>query len=308
MTPFQERIHGVIPAILTPLNEDGTIDVAGTRRLVRRVIDGGCHGFVVLGTTGEFAGVDDDQRATMISTCVDEAAGKVPVIVGAGQPNVKRVREQLAQAADLGADGALVNPPFYFQMTMDEVLGYFEGLVRSSRIPLMLYNIPSMTKIAVTAPTLRKLADVGVQGTKDSSGDLNNLMQYLAAVKDVPDFRVVVGGDRYFLHALFSGTCATTGMTPNLSPALNLDIYNAWKSGDWQAAVAAQNRCNEFLQAMMPLYPFHIATGKAVLSGLGVMQRWVTAPKTAVPAGQVDGMVSALKAYLPEYSLVGAGA
>ncbi|MBM4436459.1 MAG: dihydrodipicolinate synthase family protein [Actinobacteria bacterium] len=307
MTPFQQRIRGVIPAILTPLNADFTVDAAALRRLVRRVIDGGCHGFVTLGTTGEFAQIDDDQRSVAIRSAVAESAGAVPVIVGAGQPNVRRVREQLKIAGDLGADGALVNPPFYFPMTPDEVVRLFEELVKASPIPILLYNIPSMTKVAVNAATLKRLRDAGVQGTKDSTGDANNLNTYCHVMRDDPDFRVIVGGDRFFLHALLSGACATTGLTPNLAPYLDLDIYTAYQAGRWDAAAAAQNRCNEFLQTFLPLGEYGMAVAKAVLSKLGVMQKWVAPPKTSLGDPDVERVFAALRPFLPEFAAVPAG-
>ena len=145
MTTFQSRIHGVIPALLTPLNADFSADEAALRRLTRRVVDAGCHGIVVLGTTGEFASIDDADREIVIRAAVDEVGGEVPVIVACGQPNVRRTHEQLREAGDLGADGVLVNPPFYFEMTQDELVGYFDGVVRECPVPVLLYNIPRLT-------------------------------------------------------------------------------------------------------------------------------------------------------------------
>ncbi len=304
MTSFQERIHGVVPALLTPLNADFTVDIGGTRGLVRRVVDSGCHGFVVLGTTGEFASIDDDQREILISTAIEEADGAVPVIVACGQPNVARTHNQLRQAAELGADGVLVNPPFYFDLTQDEVVRYFEGVVEASAIPVMLYNIPRMTKVATEPATLRRLRDVGVQGTKDSSGDARTLMAYIEAVRDDPAFRVVVGGDALFLHALISGACGFTGLTPNLSPQLDLAIYDAWRAGDLEAAGKAQNRCNAFLRAYLSQHEFAHATAKAVLSELGVMQPWVAPPKTTPGSGEAARVFEALRDFLPEYDRV----
>ena len=119
MTPFQKRLLGNIPAVLTPLDRDFRVDPEALRRLTRRLLDNRCRGVVVLGTSGEFVGIDDDQREIAIRTVVDEVAGQVPVIVGCGQPNVRRTHEETQAAGDLGADGLLVNPPFYFAMTQD---------------------------------------------------------------------------------------------------------------------------------------------------------------------------------------------
>ncbi len=302
MTPFQSKVHGVIPALLTPLNVDFTIDEAALRRLIRRVVDAGCHGIVLLGTTGEFASIDDADREVVIRTGVDEVNGDVPVIVACGQPNVARTHDQLRAAGDLGADGTLVNPPFYFELTQDELVAHFEGVVQASPVPVLLYNIPRMTKVAAEPATLPRLRDVGVQGTKDSSGSVANVMDYLAATRDGPDFRVIVGGDMTFLHALISGAVATTGMTPNMAPALNLDIYDAWRRDDLDAAAAAQNRNNEFLVKFLARPGFSHAVAKGLLTRVGVMERWVAPPKTSLDDAQVDAAFAELKEYLPEFA------
>ena len=302
MTTFQSRIHGVIPALLTPLHADFTVDEAALRRLTRRVVDAGCHGIVVLGTTGEFASIDDAEREIVIRAAVDEVDGVVPVIVACGQPNVARTHEQLRAAGDLGADGTLVNPPFYFPMTQDELVCHFDGVVRASPVPVLLYNIPRMTGVAAEPATLPRLRDVGVQGTKDSSGSVANVMSYLAATRGGPEFRVVVGGDVTFLHALISGAAATTGMTPNMAPQLNLDIYEAWRTGDLEAAAAAQNRNNEFLEVFLARPGFGHATAKGLLSRVGVMERWVAPPKASHDDAQIDAAFALLKSYLPEFA------
>ena len=306
MTRFQERLHGVVPALLTPLNSELTVDGPAMQRLARRVLDAGCHGYVLLGTTGEFASLDDDQRAVAIRAGVEEANGQVPAIVACGQPCVERTYRQAVQAADLGADGLLVNPPFYFPLSNDEVVRYFEGVVNASPVPVLLYNIPSMTKVSVDAATLLRLRDVGVQGTKDSSGSPQNLLDYLDAMRG-DAFRVIVGGDATLLHALNAGAAGTTGPAPNVAPQLVTAIYSAWCEGDLEAAAAAQNRQNEFMRALTAGSPFVQATAKGVLSRLGIMEPWVAPPKTSLNEGAIDEAFEAVREYLPEYEPAAVG-
>ena len=301
MTPFQERVRGNFPALLTPLDEKFAVDPDAMRRITRRVIDNGCRGVVVLGTTGEFSSIDDDQREVAIKATVDEAGGEVPVIVACGQPNVRHTHEQARAAADLGGDGLLVNPPFYFSMTQDEVVRYFEDLVNASSLPILLYNIPRMTGVTVEPATIPRLRDVGVQGTKDSSGLPANTLAYLAALGPDADFRVVVGGDAFFLTLLDAGVCATTGLLANVAPQLVVRIYDAWLAGDYTAAFAAQRRANEFASVFMPLHEFLHAAGKAVLSKLDVMERWVAPPKTSMTEAEADHCFEVVKEYLPDF-------
>jgi 4-hydroxy-tetrahydrodipicolinate synthase len=301
MTLFQERIRGNMPALLTALDEKFAVDRDAMRRLARRLLDNGCQGVVVVGTSGEFAGIDDDQRDIAIRAVVEEVGGQVPVIVGCGQPNVRRTHEQARAAADLGADGLLVNPPFYFAMTQDEVVRFFADLVDVSSLPVLLYNIPELTNVSVEPVTMPRLRDVGVQGVKDSSGSPANTLAYLAALGSDSDFRVVVGGEAFFLHLLDAGVCATTGLMPNVAPHLTAQIYDAWTAGDYQTAFAAQRRANDFAATFRPLHGFLHAAGKGVLSRLGLMEKWVAPPKTPLTDAEADRAFETVKAFLPEF-------
>jgi 4-hydroxy-tetrahydrodipicolinate synthase len=271
------------------------------RRTARRLLGNDCLGLVVVGTSGEFSGIDDDQREVAIRAVVDEASGQVPVIAGCGQPNVRRTHEQARAAADLGADGILVNPPFYYPMSQDEVVSFFADLVADSPLPVLLYNIPMLTGVTVEPATIPRLQDVGVQGAKDSSGSPANTLAYLAALGPGSDFRVVVGGETFFLHLLEAGVCATTGLLPNVTPQLTARIHAAWQAGDHQAGFKAQHRANAFAAAFRPLHPFLPAAGKAVLSRLGLMEKWVAPPKTPLSDEEADRAFAAVKEFLPEF-------
>jgi len=301
MTSFQERLCGNVPAVLTALDKNLDVDRDALRRITGRLIDNRCRGVVVLGTTGEFAGIDDPQRSIAVQTVVDEVAGRVPVIVGCGQPNIRRTHEQAKVASDLGADGILVNPPFYFPMTQDEVVRYFADLVSVSPLPVLLYNIPKMTKVTVQPATIPRLRDVGVQGVKDSSGSPANTLAYLEALGPDSDFRVVVGGDAFFLHLLDAGVCATTGLLGNIAPQLAVRIHEAWLAGDCQTGFAAQRRANALFAAFSPLHEFLPSAGKAVLSKLGLMEKWVAPPKTAMTDAEAARAFETVREFLPEF-------
>jgi dihydrodipicolinate synthase/N-acetylneuraminate lyase len=301
MTPFQSSVRGNIPALVTSLTKDLVVDQEAMRRSTRRLFDNGSQGVVVLGTSGEFAGIDDDQREAAIKVVIDEVDGQGPVIVGCGQPNVRRTHEQARIAGDLGASGILVNPPFYYPMTQDEVVAFFADLVDASPVPVMLYNIPLMTKVAVEPATIPRLRDVGVQGTKDSSGIPANTLAYLAALGPDSDFRIVVGGEALFLHLLDAGVCATTGLLPNVTPHLASRIHAAWQAKDYQAAFTAQHRANAFAAVFRPLHGFLPAAAKAVLSKLDLMERWVAPPKAPLSDQATDDAFEAVKEFLPEF-------
>ncbi|MBS14899.1 MAG: hypothetical protein CME19_25340 [Gemmatimonadetes bacterium] len=300
MTPFQQKLKGSIPAMVTAMREDFSVDADAMKRTASRLLEHGSRGVVVMGTSGEFAGINDDQRPAAITSVVEEVCGRVPVVVGCGQPNVKRTHEQARQAGDLGAEGILVNPPFYFPMTQDEVVSFFANLVEASPVPVMLYNIPSMTKVSVEPATIPKLADVGVQGCKDSSGSPSNTLAYLAALEPDSDFRVTVGGDAFFVHLLDAGVCASTSLMPNVCPQLTPAIHDAWEAGDYKEAFAAQHRSNTFTDIFRPLHPFLISAAKAILSKIGLMEPWAAPPKPTLSAEETAEAYEAVKSFIPD--------
>ncbi|HCK11300.1 MAG TPA: hypothetical protein DHW45_15590 [Candidatus Latescibacteria bacterium] len=302
MTPFQERLQGSIPALVTPLKQDFTVDSDAIKKTAIRALDNGSQGVVVVGTSGEFAGINDGQRAVAIKSVVEASGGRGPVIVGCGQPNVAQTHDQAREAADLGADGILVNPPFYFPMSQDEVVNFFADLVKTSPIPVMLYNIPSMTKVSVEPSTLPRLRDEGVQGCKDSSDRPSNTLAYLKAVGKGSDFRIIVGGESFFLHLLDAGVCGTTGLVPGIAPQHAAGVYEAWASGDHSAAFKAQHDANAFADIIRNYGPFPIGSGKAVLSGLNLMERWVAPPKSPLAEEEAGKVFELAKPYLPEFA------
>src|SRR5712691_1672237 len=144
------KIHdlaGVIPALATPLTRDGGVDEAGIGRLVVHVLAGGVTGLLPLGSTGECSSLDEGSRRAMLAAVAQANAGRVPIICGVAQSHLAGAQLEVAAATALGADAALVTPPFYYPMDQAGVLAFFRTLARRSPIPIFLYNIPQFTKV-----------------------------------------------------------------------------------------------------------------------------------------------------------------
>src|SRR5438874_39296 len=170
---YMLKIHdlaGVIPALATPLTRDGGVDEAGVERLVGHVLAGGVAGLLPLGSTGECSSLDEGSRRAMLAAVVQANAGRVPVICGVAQTHLAAAQLEVAAAAALGADAALVTPPFYYPMDQAGVLAFYRTLARRSPIPILLYNIPQFTKVVAEPETVATLAREGsLVGIKDSS-------------------------------------------------------------------------------------------------------------------------------------------
>src|SRR5258708_8112985 len=173
------KIHdlaGVIPALATPLTRDGGVDEAGVGRLVEHVLAGGVTGPHPLGSTGECASVDEGSRRAVLAAVVKANAGRVPIICGVAQSHLKGAQLEVAAAAALGADAALVTPPFYYPMDQAGVLAFYRTLARRSPIPIFLYNIPQFTKVVAEPETVAALAREGpLVGIKAPSRTLEHL-------------------------------------------------------------------------------------------------------------------------------------
>src|SRR6202158_4411098 len=142
-----EGLTGVLPALISPLNSDGSVDEAAVGRLVEHVIKGGVRGILRLGSTGETASLDETARRKVVSSVVAAAAGRVPVICGVAQSHLAAARVEVEAAGRLGAAAALVAPPFYYLIDQPTLIAFYRKLAKDSPIPILLYNIPQFTKI-----------------------------------------------------------------------------------------------------------------------------------------------------------------
>jgi 4-hydroxy-tetrahydrodipicolinate synthase len=191
---------GIHVPLITPFDEAGRVDAGALERLAHAMADGGAAGLVALGTTAEAATLDEDEKAS-----VRETVGRVcrerglRYTVGAGGPDTRRAAEELAALEGVGADAALVSVPSYVRPSQDGVVAHFEALAAASAVPLVVYNIPYRTGLALTADTVRRIAAIdGVQGFKHAVGGIDQ--DTVLLVKDVP----LYAGDDVFAPALLA--------------------------------------------------------------------------------------------------------
>lgn len=148
------ELKGVYPALVTPLTPDEKVDKAGMKKVARYCLDGGVHGLVVMGSTGEFPAMTDAMRSDAIDSVLEEAAGKVPVLIGCGEPGTARTIAQVKHAATTKADGVLVAVPYYFPMDQAALIRHYTMVADASALPVVMYNFPQLTKSPMTPDTL----------------------------------------------------------------------------------------------------------------------------------------------------------
>src|SRR5437899_1516111 len=276
-----ESLTGVLPALVSPLHRDGGADEAGIKRLVEHVIAGGVHGVLALGSTGEGASVGERTRWQILKSVVEATAGRVPVICGVAQPHLEAARGEVAAAARLGAQGALVAPPFYYPTDQATVLAFYRRLAAESKIPLLLYNIPQFTKVVSEPATVAELAREGtIAGIKDSSRDFEYFENVRVATRDVPAFRIFTGSDSMLLASPAMGGSGTICGAANVGPGWVVRIYDDFVRGDLDAARAHQDDLIRLVVAVrIGVFPQAI---KAALHLQGICEPWVTPPTAAL--------------------------
>jgi 4-hydroxy-tetrahydrodipicolinate synthase len=287
------QLEGIWPALATPLNEDETVDEAGMRRLVRRVLEGGVHGVVVLGSAGEFAALSDAEKQRAIEIVVSEVAGQVPVIAGTGEPGTQRAIEQTRRAARLGVDAAMVVPPYYYGQRADAVVRHYRALADGTGLPIVLYNIPGCTKVMLEPDAVAELAvQDGFIGIKDSSGNFGYFQSVVAEYKS-ERFGVVTGSDRFLFPSLLVGGDGSICPTANVAPRWFVQLWDAVRAGRIDEAREAQLKIVHLGQIYRP-GGFHQGL-KGALNCLGICAQTVTAPMVALDEAQMGQVRSTLQ-------------
>lgn len=172
---------GIVPSMLTPLDEEERLDRPSVKRLVDYILAGGVDGLFLLGSVGEGAGVRPSVRQQLVEAAVEAVNGRVPVIAGVLQPSTAAVIDEIRALADRGLDGYVATSPYYYGGFNDsELFDHFQRIAEAADRPLLLYSIPSATRIALSAPLVLRLANLPrVAGVKDSSGDWTTLRAVL---------------------------------------------------------------------------------------------------------------------------------
>ena len=196
MEPLKRKaVHGVIPPIITPLDEKECVDEEGFRKLLRYCVDGGLHGIFVAGSNGETMALTQEERNRAIRIAIDEAGKDVPVICGVMDSSTKRVIDNIKALEQMGGQYAVITPVFYARhATQDETVRHFEEISRETNISLVIYNIPPFTNQTLTPETIFRIAEIDkVVGYKDSSGRMGDFMKCLKHFRGRDDFFLMQG-------------------------------------------------------------------------------------------------------------------
>lgn len=225
-------LRGVIPPMVTPLAGEDQLDGAAVERLVEHMLGGGVHGLFVLGTTGEGPSLPAQLQREMLRRTCDVVGGRVPVLAGVTHSSLQESIALAEAAAAAGAQAVVAAPPFYFALGQGDVEAYFRQLARRSPLPLLLYNMPSHTKIALSPECVeRLLAEPGILGIKDSAGDMTTFQHLQQIVAARPGCTLLMGPEELLGAATLAGGHGGVCGGANLLPRHFVNLQEAASSG-----------------------------------------------------------------------------
>jgi 4-hydroxy-tetrahydrodipicolinate synthase len=239
-------IFGSIVALITPMHDDGSVDYDSLRHLIDWHIAEGTHCIGVVGTTGESPTVNVDEHREIIRVAVEQCAGRVPVMAGAGANSTQEAIELSEYAKRVGADCTLQVVPYYNKPTQEGIYRHFEAIAKSVDIPMVLYNVPGRTVADMSIDTALRLAELpGVIGIKEATG---NLERASWLIKDAPpSFKIYSGDDPTAVALMLLGGHGNVSVTANMVPQTMQAMCTAAMAGDLKKAT-------ELHMQMLPLH------------------------------------------------------
>ena len=259
------QLHGIFTPHMVPLDDGGQIHEAELRRYVDWLIDRGVHGLYPNGSTGEFTRFTPEERRRIIQIVCDQAGGRVPVLAGAAEANVKETLGACETYRDFGATAVAIVSPFYYKLGPESVYAYFREIALHTPIDVTLYNIP-MFASPIDVPTITRLAELErIVAIKDSSGDLAFMMRMIASVRKVrPEFVFLTGWEAILVPMLLVGCHGGTNATSGVVPEVTRKIYDLVRAGDLEEAMAINYRMLELFDAMVYSVDFPVGIRAAV--------------------------------------------
>ncbi|KAF3006675.1 hypothetical protein E8E13_008589 [Curvularia kusanoi] len=220
-----QQLKGILVALITPFTDDGTkIHEQRLEQHINRMIDAGVHGLVPGGTTGEFTAMTLEERKQVTELCIRFSADRVPVIAGAGALSTKDTVELAVHAAKAGAAATMIVPPFYDPVNYEQLRDLCKEVYQASEIPIVYYNIPSASGLALSPSEMASLRDVGVHYLKDTSGNAPALTELLFELDD--QITAFNGWDTLTFYGLCAGAKGSVWGATNVIPELSIELWN----------------------------------------------------------------------------------
>ncbi|TWT91063.1 putative 2-keto-3-deoxy-galactonate aldolase YagE [Pseudobythopirellula maris] len=246
MSATLNKVQGVIVPLVTPLAAADEIDAPGLGRLVERLLVGRVHGLFVCGTTGEGPSLSYRTRRELVELVCQQASGRAPVLVGVTDTSLIESVEMAAFAHEAGADAVVLAPPCYFPIDQQGLIQWAHRLVEETPLPVMLYNMPALTKTNFEPDTvIRLMEEPQIIGLKDSSGDMDYFEHMRGITRARPDFSLLTGPEHLLGRSVAMGGDGGVCGGANITPSLFVELYEAACAGDAPRVALAEERVRQ---------------------------------------------------------------
>ncbi len=285
---------GSLPALITPF-KNGGVDTKAFQEFVEWQIAEGSHGLVPCGTTGESPTLSHEEHKLVVELCIEAAAGRVPVIAGAGSNSTLEAIDLAKHAKSAGADAVLVVAPYYNKPSQEGLFRHFEAINNAVEIPIIVYNIPPRSIVDIQPITMARIAKLAnVVGVKDATNDLARPLREKNLIG--PDWCMLSGEDGTAIAYLAQGGSGCISVTANVAPRLCSMMQEAWQQG-------AMDRVRELNESLMPLHdaifcepsPAPAKYGVSLLGKASDKVRLPLAEASGVARGRMEDAMKALK-------------
>ncbi|MBI2119324.1 MAG: 4-hydroxy-tetrahydrodipicolinate synthase [Elusimicrobia bacterium] len=286
--------YGSCVALVTPFKDDG-IDEEKLKELVHYHIENKTEGLVPCGSTGESATMTHKEHARVIEIVVKEAGKKIPVIAGTGSNSTQETIELTQHAKEAGADASLLIVPYYNKPTQSGVIQHFSAVCKKVSLPIIVYNIPGRTGINMLPSTLIQLVEKNknIVGIKESSGNLDQVSEIAASLKDRENFTILSGDDSLTLPILSVGGKGVISVLANIAPKDTYDLCSFFKQGQLEKAQKIHYKMFPLMKALLlETNPIPIKTAMGIL---GICSSNFRLPLCAMDEKNKEKLIEELK-------------
>lgn len=293
-------LKGIIPPMVTPLLENGALDLIGLSKLVEHILAGGVHGLFLLGTTGEGTSLSHKLRKQLVMETCAIVQKRVPLLVCITDTSLEESLELADYSKQVGADVLVLAPPFYLPISQLEMQAYLENIVPRLPLPFLLYNMPSCTKMNLSLETVRKAKHLGAIGIKDSSGDMDNMNALIEEFQNDPNFSLITGSESQLHETIIKGGHGSVAGGANFFPRLFVDLYEASLVND---SSKIELLLEKVVQIENTIYSMgenlskYIKGTKSALATMGICHDFVAPPLQRLGANER----AQIKSYMVEF-------
>ncbi len=281
-------------AIVTPFNEDKSVDYNSLEKMIDYQINNGTDAIIICGTTGEASTLTDDEQVDTVKCCVDAVGGRVPVIAGSGSNDTRHGCELCRRIEKTGADGLLIVTPYYNKTTQKGLVEYYTAMAGSVNIPVIMYSVASRTGLNIAPSTVKELEKVdNIIGIKEASGNISQVAEIVALCGDRMD--IYSGNDDQVLPILSLGGKGVISVLANVAPQDTHDMVAKFLSGDVEGARKIQLKAIELIKALfIEVNPIPV---KAALNMMNMNAGGYRGPLTTMVESNYAVLEKAMKNY-----------